>query len=483
MDWHWIALIAYLAILTLVCLRIIYDTRTTTKTLAYLLLAAFLPVIGMLFYFSFGINYRKRKLYSKKLFDNDELLHRIKQDILATSEKILKQGAPEIQNNKELVRLLLKDNLSPLSADNKVKLLLNGENKFPELLQALRDAKDHIHIEYYIFDDDEIGNQVKDVLIQKAHEGVKVRFIYDHFGSRSIRKKLVPELKAAGVEAFPFFRVIFPILANRINYRNHRKIVVIDGCIGFTGGINISNRYINNGNKDNLVYWRDMHVRIDGPGVYYLQYIFLCDWNFCTEEKITPDATYFCELNEAPDNTLVQIAASGPDSDIPTVLYALLQAINLAQKEILITTPYFIPGDSLLDALIVASLSGVKVKMLTPEKSDLFLVSAAARSYYEDLLSAGIEIYLYEKGFVHSKTLVADGNVSVIGTANMDYRSFELNFEVNAIIYDKAIAAKLQDIFYEDISHARKIDPEQWRRRPPHKQLGDKLARLLSPLL
>lgn len=485
MNWLLIGEIAYVIILVLVCLRIIYDTRSTTKTLAYLLFAVFVPIFGMIFYFSFGINYRHRKMYSKKLYENDDLAARFQQRILNYSEQTFQQNHAAVISNKELAFMVLKDSMSPLTAKNSVKLLINGEQKFPEVLHAIKNARHHIHIEYYIYEDDEIGRTIEALLIEKAKEGVTVRFIYDDFGSRDIRKKLVPRFKAADINAFPFLKVHFMLFANRLNYRNHRKIIVIDGVTAFVGGINVSDRYINDGRKPKQVYWRDTHLRIDGPGTQYLQYLFLCDWNFCAGEVLQPDRNFFptAPVQNAADNKIVQIAASGPDSESPTILFSILQAINLATEEILITSPYFIPGESLLDALTIASLSGITVKLIVPGKSDSILVNAAARSYYNDLLNAGVEIYQYQKGFVHAKTMVTDRKIAIVGTANMDFRSFDLNFEVNAIVYDIEIASELSAVFYEDLKNARKIDPEQWADRPFYKQLLEKAARLLSPLL
>lgn len=483
MNWLLIAEIAYVIILILVCLRIIYDTRSTTKTLAYLLFAIFVPFFGMIFYFFFGINYRHRKMYTKKLFENDDLAAKFKRDLLHSSAKTFKENNAEVLSNKELAFMLLKDSMSPLTSKNAVKLLINGEDKFPEVLKAIQEAKHHIHIEYYIFEDDEIGVALAEAMIAKAREGVKVRFIYDDFGSRDIRKKIVPQLIENGVEAYPFLKVHFILLANRLNYRNHRKIIVIDGYTSFVGGINVSDRYINGNAKQ--MYWRDTHLRIDGPGTQYLQYLFLCDWNFCSESILEPNTYFFPTKTpkKAEENKIVQIAASGPDSELPTILFSILQAINLATNEILITSPYFIPGESLLDALIISSLSGISVKLLVPGKSDSILVNSAARSYYNDLLKAGVQIYQYQKGFIHAKTMVTDKKVAMVGTANMDFRSFDLNFEVNAIVYDTQIATELSAAFYNDIKNAVRIDPEEWADRPLYKQLLEKAARLLSPLL
>jgi cardiolipin synthase len=481
--WIIIPEIIYVLITVATCLRIIYDTRTSSKTLAYLMLAVFLPVAGIVIYFCIGTNYRKRKLYSKKIVKDEAVQRRIKTQIYQESEKIWNTVPEELLKYQKLVQLLLNDGMSYLSGSNKVEVLHNGEQKFASVLKALREAKHHIHIEYYIYEDDEIGNKIKDLLIEKALAGVEVRLIYDDFGSRSIRKKVVPELKKAGVMAYPFYKILFIALANRLNYRNHRKIIVIDGCIGYTGGINVSDRYINSGTRPDQVYWRDTHVKITGAGVYYLQYLFTTDWNFCADEELVPRRDFFCEPEGNTGNSVLQITASGPDSDNPTILFSLIQAIGMAEREILITTPYFIPGESLLDALVVAALSGVKVILLVPDKSDSRMVAAAARSYYGELMAAGVEVYTYQKGFIHAKTMVCDRNLSVIGTANMDNRSFELNFEVNTVIYDIRVAEEMTSTFYDDLKDALRINSEKWEKRPLYKQLPEKLGRLLSPLL
>jgi cardiolipin synthase len=477
---HWyIICILYILLVLFVCSKVLYDIRSTSKTFAYLLVVILIPGIGIIIYFAVGANYRKNKLYSKKIVRDNKLLAEIRQKIINESEKALDSGEPELENHRKLAMLLLKDN-SPLTGNNKVKLLLNGEEKFPEVLKALRAAKHHIHLEYYIFEDGEIADQIKDILLQKTAEGVKVRFIYDDFGSRSIRKEFVRELIDAGVEAYPFYKIWFIALSNRTNYRNHRKIIVIDGHTAFVGGINVSDRYVNNNPKQ--LYWRDTHVMITGPGIYYLQYLFICDWNFCAEQTLPIEPGYFTSEKTNGD-AIVQMAASGPDSDNPTIMYSLLETIGLAKEELLITSPYFIPGEPILDALCVAALSGVKVKLLVPDKSDSRLVNAAARSYYATLLEAGVEIYLYQKGFVHSKTLVCDGQLAIVGTANMDHRSFELNFEVNCMIYDDKIAAQLRRAFADDIKDAKQINAKTWAKRTLFKQLPEKLCRLLSPLL
>lgn len=480
MNWVILFDIVYVTLVFLVCLRIIYDTDNVLKTLAYLLLAVFVPLVGIAFYFSFGVNYRKRKMYSKKLVLNNQLWKTVETRIQSRTYENLTTYSSSILQGDGLVKLLVND-WSPLTGGNSAKILINGEETFPELLSALRGATHHIHIQYYIFEDDIIGNKIKDILIEKAKQGVKVRFVYDDFGSHSISGKVVTELKAAGIEVFPFNRIYLFLLANRLNYRNHRRIVVIDGRTAFTGGVNVSDRYIN-GDK-NQQYWRDTHLRIDGTGCYYLQYLFLCDWNFASGQQLEPQAAFFNETYFAHSATAVQIAASGPDSSTATIMLSFLKAISIAQHSILITTPYFIPGDSILDALRTAALSGVSVSLLVPDVSDSWWVNMAARSFYTDLLKVGVNIYLYQKGFVHSKTMVIDDNLSIVGTANFDNRSFDLNFEVNAILFDLQLAKKLKETFAEDILFSKKIDQSTWRNRKYYTRLAERIARLLSPLM
>jgi cardiolipin synthase A/B len=480
MGWMYIIGGVYLLILLAVCLRIIYETRSATKTMAYLLLAVFLPVAGIVFYLLFGVNFWKTKAYSSKSKEDEKLLEHLKKEMkIYDSETVLPAELPE--ESRELAMMLQKELRSPLTRRNKLKLLINGEEKFPEVLEAIRNAKHHIHIQYYIFAQDNIGEQIEELLIKKATEGVRVRFIYDDFGSPNIKKRIEERMRKAGIEIYPFQKVMFYLLANRLNYRNHRKTLIIDGQTAFTGGINVCDKYINNGKQK--LFWRDTHLRIDGPGVFYLQYLFLADWKFCSNKDVKLDEFQFPAPATHKEDSFLQVAASGPESKQPSVLFSLLQAIFLAKKEILITTPYFIPGDSILEALKIAALSGLSVKLLVPGVCDSKLVNAASKSYYEDLLCAGVEVYVYQKGFVHAKTLVADGHLSIIGTANMDYRSFELNFEANVLIYDRPFAEELRSVFYKDLEEAEKIDKDEWCKRPAHVQLPERLARLFSHVL
>lgn len=488
-DWElvlpWI-LIFYVLFVIYTAIRIIMDTQNTAKALIYFLMVVFVPVIGIIVYYSIGVNYRKHIMYSKRLNHNFESAHGLekaadeykKAESLGSQEKI-GEFAP-------LVNLINKQ--SPLASNNNnIELLINGEEKFPRLLEDLQNAKHHIHLEYYIYEENEIGKQVAEIIKQKAREGVQVRFMYDDFGSKSLKKRFIRELEEAGVEVSDFYKISLFRFGSTINYRNHRKIVVIDGVIGYVGGINISDRYINAEytKEKNPYFWRDTHMRIEGITTFNLQYTFLTDWNFSAQQNIKLEEEYF--PIQALDNTygdkFVQTLGSGPDSDFPIVMYALMEAMNLAKKQILITTPYFIPDQAFIDAMKIAALSGIDVRLMVPGVSDSHFVNAVARSYYEDLMKAGITIYQYNKGFIHAKTLICDDSFSMVSTVNLDQRSFNLNFEMASFIYDKEFAQSLKDSFFEDVKDCITIQLDDWENRPFKKVFGERLARLFAPLM
>ncbi|MBW3520028.1 cardiolipin synthase [Flavobacterium sp. NKUCC04_CG] len=485
-DWFLLLEATYGLIVLAVVLRVIYDSNSTSKTLAYLLLVILVPVVGILFYFSFGINYRKRKMYSKKLATDEIFLKNFENRMEKIKKSFTEKQFPLVESNRSMIRLLSNKNMenSPLLINNQAEILLNGEAFFPKLIADLKQAKHHIHLEYYIYENDEIGNQIKNILIDKVKAGVAVRFIYDDFGCRSIRKNIVVELREAGVEIFAFNKITWIALANRMNYRNHRKIVIIDGQISYTGGINISDRYVNAKKTTPALYWRDTHLRIFGDATYALQHIFLSDWNFCSKQSLTVNEDFF-PLIDCDDcaKLPMQIVASGPDSQVPSILYSVVKAINDAKSEILFTTPYYIPDESLQQAMIMAAMSGKKVKILLPQVSDSKMVQWASQSYFEELLEAGVELYFYQKGFIHAKSFVTDSGVSSIGTCNLDHRSFDLNFEVNAIVYDTDFADQMREIFYADCEHAVRLNHKRWYKRTHWKRLQNSFLRLFSPLL
>lgn len=482
MNWLVTLEVIYFVIVFLVISRVLYDTRSGAKALAYILFIIMVPLVGMLFYFFFGINYRKQKLYSRKIVEDEVLHKKIISGVQDYSDRVMQSGliSPE---HYHLAQFIHNSVTSPLTGNNSVQLLLNGEEKFPLLMEALEGATSHIHFEYYIYENDKTGNSIADMLIKKARQGVEVRFMYDDFGSHGLDHNFINRLEEAGIETAPFYKIKWYALASRLNYRNHRKIIVIDGKKSFVGGINISDRYRNDTKPENDLYWRDTHLVIDGPATFYLQYIFLCDWNFCSKKKLEYGPEYFSLLGveKKIQRELVQIVPSGPDSRLPVIFYSLMQAISSARERISITSPYFIPGESLMDALIIAAKSNIEVILLVPGVSDSRMVNAAARSYYTELLQHRVRIFTYEKGFVHAKSMIIDDNLAVVGSANMDYRSFDLNFEVNAMLFGKKIAGQLQTAFNYDLQQSSEINANEWLNRPRYIHLWEKLVRLLSP--
>lgn len=475
-----LAILYFVAILV-VTIIIVNNEEGATKTLGYLTLIWFVPLFGVILYFSLGVNYRNNQMYSKKLQMNEDLEKEARAYIEKISAEALSAECEAVDQFKTIAQLVGHDFADQISAGNDVEVLINGEHAFPVIIEALENAKETIHLEYYIIRNDHIGNKIKDILIAKSKEGVKVRLIYDDFGSRAIHGAYVNELKAAGVEVYPFRKIILIALANRLNYRNHRKIIVVDGRIGFVGGMNIGDDYINQPNS--TVYHRDMHLRVEGPMVYSLQYIFLCDWQFCAKEKKILNNTLFPDHTRQGEGKIAQIVASGPDSRYPMIMYTVLRAIMLAKEEILITTPYFVPSEAVIEAMKNAALSGVKVKLLVPFETNSRITQLASASYYSAFMDAGVEIYRYKRGFIHAKTAVFDGKFSIVGTANMDNRSFNLNFEVNGMIYDEEIGTQMRNEFAKDLQYTVRLTAADWEKRSAITRFIEKVARLASSLL
>ncbi|MNU13586.1 putative cardiolipin synthase YwiE [compost metagenome] len=422
--------VLYFAGVFFLAAKIIIDTKTTSKTLAYLMLIVFLPFVGIIIYFVFGVNYRKNKFYTFKIEGNEEVFQKILKFVKETHYTTLNSRKDELDHFITTINFLYHSGYSPLTQENEVEVLVNGEEKFSKVFEVIRKAKHHIHLEYYIYENDDIGNKLADLLVLKAKDGVVVRFLYDDMGSGKIGKKLLNRLKEAGVEVSPVNKITFRVFANRVNYRDHRKIIIVDGKEVFTGGINVSDKYINPNSKQ---YWRDIHLYIKGNGAFYFQFLFLS---------------------------------------------------NLSAKEkVYIVTPYFIPVETVLNAIKQVALSGLDVRLMVPRSGDSVIVNAAAYSYYEELLENNVRIFFYKKGFIHAKTMVIDDNFSCVGTANMDVRSQELNFEVNTLIFDKEVNQKLQNVFLADIDDCDEIILNEWKKRPKHKVFFEHLARLLSPLI
>ncbi|WP_080779520.1 cardiolipin synthase [Chryseobacterium phocaeense] len=458
--------------------KIIMDTKNTSKTLAYLMLIIFLPVVGIIIYFVFGVNYRKNKFYTFKIERNEQVYQAVSTYIRETHHKTLEHHKEDIDQFLTTINFLYNAGHSPLSQGNHAEVLINGEGKFEKVFEVLERAVHHIHLEYYIYDNDEIGNRLADVLIRKAEDGVIVRFLYDDMGSGKIGKKLLSRLKDAGVQVSPVNKITFRLLANRVNYRDHRKMIIVDGAEVFTGGINVSDKYIN---PNPGQYWRDIHLYMKGEAAFYFQFLFFSNWVFATEKIPEVSQLYFTK-KEGGGNSLIQTAASGPDTQ-PSIMLSTTSAVLSAKKRIYIVTPYFVPVETVLNAIKQAALSGADVRLMVPKSGDSVIVNAAAYSYYEELLENKVRIFFYKKGFIHAKTMLIDDYFSSVGTANMDVRSQELNFEVNALVFDQKINRKLQDLFHEDMNDCEEISLESWRKRPKSKVFFEHMARLLSPLI
>ncbi|WP_369994016.1 cardiolipin synthase [Winogradskyella sp.] len=456
---------------------ILFKRLNPTKTLSYIIGLLVFPFVGLIFYYLFGQEYRKTKMFSRKNVLNQSVIKKIQEELELDTKTIDK--VDEILDEKsKLIPLLYNSEKSKLTINNEVTLIKNGDEKFKLLTDDLKKAEHHIHIEYFIIKDDKIGTEVLNLLCDKAREGIEVRIVIDDVGS-SISSKMKTKLKDAGVEMHSFMPVLFSGSTGKMNYRDHRKIIVIDGKIGYVGGINISDSYVN---ANNDRYWRDTHIKIIGEAVKPLQILFFTTWDFASGTEIKISKAYFPEHN-CKEKVPLQIAASGPDTDWSNIMEAIFVAITNAEDHIYITTPYLIPNDEIITALQVAARSNLDVKVIIPKKSDSWVAEYATNSYIELLIEAGVEIYQYTKGFVHAKTMIVDGVFGTVGTANLDYRSFNINFEVNALIYNKKFCKQLTDLFNEDLKDCEKIYYQNWKHRSKFVKFKESMARLVAPLL
>ncbi|MBS1921474.1 MAG: cardiolipin synthase [Bacteroidetes bacterium] len=477
-QYHLVTVIIVLSYLG-VFFTILLDNRNPAKSLAYILLLVFLPVLGLIVYYFFGRDLRKKRIFSRKVFKDADIAQKYLDQYSRHSEEELELMEKEIGDLVQPFRHLYVEKISFVHTGNKVTLLTNGEEKFPALFEALEKAQHHIHIEYYILSKDDIGNKLTEILLRKASKGVKVRVIVDDRGSNRI-KDIPQKLMNAGIEVYKFMPVRFGSLA-QANYRNHRKIVVIDGKAGFVGGINLDDRYLNNGKHK--LYWRDTHMLIEGPAVKELQFNFFKSLSFVAKKQFELDATYFPDSNNTENSANVSIAASGPASPHPFNMEVLLEAITQAKKSIKITNPYFIPSDQILTALELAAAAGVDVELIIPGKSDSFIVAHASFSYLTPLIARGVKVYLYDKGFVHAKTMVVDGKIGFVGTVNMDIRSFYINFEIAAIVQHPGFCAQMEAAFARDKANSHIIIAAEWANRSRFNKLLDSVCHLLTPLL
>lgn len=457
------------------------ERRDASSTWAWLLVLFFIPIFGFFVYLLLGRKLRRKTLFKWEGREKVGIENLISHQIEALQNKTFHFRKNNSTHYKNLIYLHLRNNGAVLTQDNHVELINDGRKKFEALLKDIEQAKHHIHIQYYIFRLDGLGTRIMDALTAKAHEGVKVRLLYDDMGSRTLSKRKFKEFISAGGEVETFFPSIWPLINPRMNYRNHRKITVIDGRIGYIGGFNVGDEYIGLSRK--FGYWRDTHLRLEGSALHPLQTRFILDWNQASSRHdIEYDEVYFPAIPEKGDTTM-QIVSSGPDEEWEQIKDGYLKLIHLAEESIYIQTPYFIPDASFYDAIRIASLSGIDVRIMIPNKPDHPFVYWATYSYVGQMLRAGARIFIYENGFLHTKMIVTDKKASTVGTANIDVRSFKLNFEVNAFIYDETVSNDLAELFHQDMELSTELTYEIYETRTKMIKTKESIARLLAPIL
>ena len=470
---HWILLVIYLAITIGGIVAVLMDNKQPEKTMAWILVLCFMPIVGIIFYLFFGQNTRKEKVISERSMD---LL--MKRSMLEFAEQ---ENLHIPRRNRPLMKLFTNQNWALPFKDNEVSIFTDGYEFVSTLLYNIGQAQDHIHLDTYIIEDDPLGNLVADALIDKARQGVEVRLLYDDVGCWRVKDRFFNRMRAAGIQVYAFMPVRFPAFTGKVNYRNHRKLCVIDGKVGFIGGMNIALRYVKGTARQT---WRDTHLCIRGGAVYAIQRAFLVDWYFVSRTLVT-DRRYYPPVDKTIDNNcLTQIVTSSPVSPWPDIMQGYVRVLLQAHRYVYMESPYFLPTEPVLFAMRTSALAGVDVRLIVPRHGDAKLVEWASRSYLMEVIEAGVKVYLYEPGFNHSKILVSDDNLSSCGSTNIDFRSFENNFEANAFFFNEGMALRLKKVFLTDQAQSTLVDDVSYFiKRPFLQRLLESLVRLLSPLL
>lgn len=467
---YWTLTVAYAITIVSIVGVVLSENRNPLKSLAWITVLLLFPAGGIILYIFFGRSIKNKRMISRR--NRKRLTQAFPTELYTETPHHL---PAELRQQIELGRSLANARYLP---SNQLKIYHHGTDKFRDLLADIAQARDFILIQYYIIANDRIGNQLKDALIERARAGVKISMIYDHIGSFNVKTRFFTEMRRAGIEAHPFFRVAFPPFATRINWRNHRKIVVIDGHTAYIGGMNVADRYLDGGK---FPKWRDTHMRIQGPGVAALQYSFAIDWSFMGNSllRLPSNITPYTEADAAG----VQLLTSGPTSEWSNIAMLMLKAIGNAKKRVYIQTPYFLPTESMLRSLQAAALARVDVRIMMPRRSDSLMLTYASYSYIMECLRAGIKIYLYEAGMLHSKTMIVDSDFCAIGSANIDFRSFEHNFESTMFIYSRSSNAELTRQFLADQNESHRVSEPAWRSRSRLQKAKESILRLFSPIL
>jgi cardiolipin synthase len=473
-----INIIFALTIVTVIIL-VIKDNNDPIVTISWLQILIFLPVVGFFLYLMFGINYRKRKMFRQKADVDLSLIDKFS----GILNKFPNPKEPDFTigqlKHSSLIKLLFHNNHSYLTINNKIETFHDGFGTNREIFSSLKKAKHHIHMEYFSISNDPTGKELQQILIERAKTGVEIRLIYDAVGCWKLGKGFINQMLEVGINAKPFLPVSLPFLSSKLNFRNHRKITIIDGKIGFIGGVNIGDKYM--GVTKRFGFWRDTHLKLQGNSVYSLQKSFLIDWGFLSSENL--EAKQYFPAHNIKSKIPIQLAISGPDSQWENIMQLYFSAITQAQEKVYITTPYLVLNESMTTALITAALREIDVKIILPYKADHKIVFLGTHSYYEKLLESGVKIYEYTKGFVHAKILQVDNEFVSIGSANMDIRSFKQNFEINAIIYDANYSKEIHQQFEIDLLDCKQVELEEFRKRSTWQKNGESIARLVSPLL
>jgi cardiolipin synthase len=485
-NWFFTALIVNYLVALGAAFFLIRNNQNPRKTLSSLLFLVAFPFVGLLIYYFFGQEYRKSKIFKRKDLSSHKLIKKWSERLEITGVKLDDLEEEFLEERIKLVKLIYHNEGSPLTLKNCVDVIYNGDELFKQIFAAIDRAEHHIHLEYFVFNDDVIGNQLIDRLVAARERGVEVKLIYDSVGSK-LGGKAKSRMRDAGIIYNSFMPVLFSRFTRKANYRNHRKICIIDGKTGFVGGVNVSDDYLNEPGNSNFDYWRDTHCKIEGHAVKSLQVQWLLNWFFVCERNHDEEnqliaEEYFPEMPDCSD-VPVQIAASGPDTDWANIMEAIFIAINTADEQIRITTPYFIPNQAILVALKSAARSGIDIEIMVPRIGDSWAARYASRSYFRELMESGIKVFWYCKGMLHAKTMTVDGHFSTIGTSNMDYRSFDINFEINALIYDRYVAGDLNHQFEMDKKDCQQINYDEWMNRSKFYKFKESFCRLWAPLL
>lgn len=466
-------IINFILIVAIVC----FERRDPVVSLAWVLGFTLLPIGGLVIFLVFGTGLKKhtKKRYRQKL-ERDAALTKLLHD----QKHIVYSDYMKDTPYADIVRYLFSADNSPYTAGNEVDIFTSAQMKYASLIEDIKQAKETINMVYFIIHNDDISNKILHLLAEKARQGVQVRFLYDDFGNLLTPRKIFDELKQAGGKVVPFFPVKLAAYS-KLNHRNHRKIVVIDGKVGYVGGMNIGDEYMYG--RNDIKNWRDTHMRITGPAVCFLQKYFALDWEFSTDEKLSDDLEkFFIIPNEAAGGVPMQIAASGPDSDKEQIKCGMIKMMNDARDYAYIQTPYFVPDKAFMTAVTMAAEMGVDVRIMIPGVPDKPYVYYVTKSYIGELLKAGVRVYLYN-GFIHSKTIAVDDAVSTIGTTNIDIRSFQLHFEINAFMYGETITKQCRDIFMRDLEACHEVTMEEYDQRGVFNIMKEGFFRLFSPIM